>query len=265
MASDTPNDPLDRMLQVISGQDHLKLVAGVDGDPNGYPRFMTAIPERDPSEQADPFDSRDELVWRRLMEARRQKAVLARDASGGANEGVVMSRAVAVTRLLDLISTSHIDFETRSHPEPRHARHLASIWEVGLSATVRATLMSMDGRPVLVAVPADRKIDALGVRVRTGASTISVLRGDRGVGRVGWEGMEGQPGALPCVPEMFGASLLIDPEVTDAGPIVVGLGGGQSLRCDGVQFAEALGATVIRCVGRTRLLPQGGMVDDPPH
>jgi hypothetical protein len=148
------------MLQAISGQDHLKPVAGVDGDPNGYPRFMTAIPERDPSEQADPFDSRDELVWRRLMEARRQKAVLAREASGGANDGLVMSRTVAVTRLLDLISTSHIDFETRSHPEPRHARHLASIWEVGLSATVRATLMSMDGRPVLVAVPADRKIDA---------------------------------------------------------------------------------------------------------
>ncbi|HAH15762.1 MAG TPA: hypothetical protein DCL45_06980, partial [Chloroflexi bacterium] len=180
-------------------------------------------------------------------------------------DGLVMSQTVAVTRLLDLVSTSRIDFETRSHPEPRHARHLASIWEVGLSATVRATLMSMDGRPVLVAVPADRKIDALGVRARTGASTISVLRGDRGVGRVGWEGMEGQPGALPCVPEMFGASLLIDPELTDAGPIVVGLGGGQSLRCDGMQFAEALGARVIRCVGRTRLLPQGGMVDDPPH
>ena len=85
MASDTPNDPLDRMLQAISGQDHLKLVAGVDGDPNGYPRFMTAIPERDPSDQADPFDRRDELVWRRLMDARRQKAVLAREASGVAN------------------------------------------------------------------------------------------------------------------------------------------------------------------------------------
>ncbi len=28
MASDTPNDPLDRMLQVIPRQDHLKLVAG---------------------------------------------------------------------------------------------------------------------------------------------------------------------------------------------------------------------------------------------
>ncbi|MSQ44169.1 MAG: hypothetical protein EXR45_08185 [Chloroflexi bacterium] len=226
---------------------------------------MTTNPEGDPTGQANPSAGRDETVSRRLAEARRRKAVLRSEQGDVSTPGGVMSRTVAVTRFLDLMAVRHIEFEMRTHHEARHARHLASMWEVGLSATVRATLMAMDGSPVLFAVPADRKIDAPGVRARMGVVAISVLRGDRGVGRVGWEGMEGHPGALPCLPDMFGASLMIDPELTGSGPIVIGLGGGQSIRCDGTRLAEACGGTVIRCVGRTRLLPEGGMVDDPPR
>ena len=253
------------MLQSIFTQDRWEPVARVAGDPKRYPRFMTANPERDPTGQSKRSDDRDEAVWRRLMEARRQRVPFANETSQVANAGLDMSRTVAVTRLLDLLTKGRIEFEMRTHPVPRHARHLASMWEAGLSATVRATLMSMDGRPVLVAVPADRKIDVPAVRARTGASGVSVLRGDRGIGLIGWEGMEGQPGALPCLPEMFDAHLLFDQELTEAGPIAVGLGGGQSIRCDGRQLADELGATVFRCVGRTRLLPQGGMIHDPPR
>lgn len=226
---------------------------------------MTTNPEGDPTGQANPSGGRDETVWRRLAEARLRTTAFTGDQGDVSAPDVAVSRSVAVARLLDLMASRHIEFETRTHHEARHARHLASMWGVALSATVRATLMAMDGNPVLVAVPADRKIDAPGVRARMGAVAIVVLRGDRGVGRSGWEGMEGPPGALPCLPEMFGASLMIDPELTGLGRIVIGLGGGQSIRCDGTRFAEECAATVIRCVGRTRLLPEGGMVDDPPR
>ncbi len=225
---------------------------------------MTINPEGDPTEQANPSGGRDETVWRRLAEARLRKTIFMGEQGDVSTPDVAVSQGVAVTRLLDLMASRHIGFEMRTHHEARHARHLSSMWEVALSTTVRATLMAIDGSPVLVAVPADRKIDAPGVRARIGAVAIAVLRGDRGVGLLGWVGMEGQPGALPCLPGMFGASLMIDPELTGSGPIVVGLGGGQSFRCDGTLFAEACGGTVIRCVGRTRLLPEGGMVVDPP-
>ena len=106
-------------------------------------------------------------------------------------------------------------YELRAHEPARHARHLAALWSLPLDEAIRATLFYASPQaappgpgsapadvpaPVLVLVPADRKIAAPRLRELLGAAELRVLRADRGVGRVGWRGLPGAPGALPAVP-----------------------------------------------------------------
>ena len=153
----------------------------------------------------------------------------------------------------------------REHPPVRHARHLAASWGMALGDAVRATLFDADGATVLVAVPADRKIDAPRLRVALGVARVAVLRADRGVGRLGWVNLPGDPGALPGLPGPFGAHLFVDPEVLDRDEVVVAFSPTSSVRVGPGAYLAATGGTRLACVGITRLLPEGGSVEDPPR
>jgi prolyl-tRNA editing enzyme YbaK/EbsC (Cys-tRNA(Pro) deacylase) len=156
--------------------------------------------------------------------------------------------------------------EHRAHEPVRHARHLASIWAAALSEAGRATLFYADGRPVLALVPADRKVSAPTFKVVLGVSDLRVLRGDRGVGRLGWRHMPGEPGALPAVPGMFGAICYVDRRVFESERLIVSLGGGRSVALSPQAYVEVTAAILESFTGTTRLLPEGGMVNEvvPP-
>lgn len=170
--------------------------------------------------------------------------------------------------------------ELRRHEPARHARHLAALWEVPLHEVGRATLFESDGEAVLAVVPADRKVSAPRFRALLGASGLHVLRGDRGVGRLGWARLPGERGALPAVPRMFGARCFVDARVMESSRLVLSLvlptsmmlpieglsigrrAGGHSLMVRPQDYVDATGAVVAGISGTTRLLPQGGMIDE---
>ena len=170
----------------------------------------------------------------------------------------------AAAQFLRDLAAGGAPHELRTHEPARHARHLASIWGVPLGQVGRATLFYADGESVLVLVPADRKVGAPRLRDLTGAADLRVLRGDRGVGRVGWAGLDGDPGALPAVPVLYGARCLVERLVLEHGRLVIPLAPGQSVALAPSDYVRLTGARVGRVAGTTRLLPEGGMVDDPP-
>jgi hypothetical protein len=169
-------------------------------------------------------------------------------------------------------------YELRAHEPARHARHLAALWSLPLDEAIRATLFYASPQaappgpgsapaavpaPVLVLVPADRKIAAPRLRELLGAAELRVLRADRGVGRVGWRGLPGAPGALPAVPALFGARLLVDVLVLRHRRVVLTLEPGRSLALSPRALLRLAGGQEVSTTGRTRLLPEGGMVRDP--
>ncbi len=180
-------------------------------------------------------------------------------------------------------------YELRTHEPARHARHLAALWNIPLDEAIRATLFYAASQPlppddspprepppppadsapadspppVLVLVPADRKIAAPRLRELLNAAELRVLRSDRGVGRVGWRGLPGAPGALPAVPGLYGARLLVDALVLRYRRVALPLEPGRSLALSPQALLRLAGGQEVSTTGRTRLLPEGGMVRDP--
>ena len=116
---------------------------------------------------------------------------------------------------------------------------------------------------MLVLVPADRKIAAPRLRELPGVAELRVLRADRGVGRVGWRGAPRGARALPAVPALFGAHLLVDVLVLRHRRVVLTLEPGRSLALSPRALLRLAGGQEVSTTGRTRLLPEGGMVRDP--
>jgi prolyl-tRNA editing enzyme YbaK/EbsC (Cys-tRNA(Pro) deacylase) len=126
-------------------------------------------------------------------------------------------------------------------------------------------LLAVDGAPLLAVVPADRKIGAPRLRTLLGATELRVLRGDRGVGRVGWAGLPPPPAALPAVPAIYDAECMVDELVMRLPRLVVALDGTRSMGLAPADFVRLTQARIGRFVGTTRLLPAGGMVEDDPY
>jgi hypothetical protein len=183
----------------------------------------------------------------------------------------------APAALLRAVRAAGVEHEVRTHEPARHARHLAAIWGVPLPEAGRATLFYAPGArhaggaapppgpppgpppdgalavPVLVLVPADRKIGAPRLRDFLGAAELRVLRADRGVGRVGWRGLPGEPGALPAVPGLFRARLLVDPLVFERPRLVLTLEPGRSLAIAPADYVRLTGGVTADVAGRTLL------------
>ncbi|MGH2351134.1 MAG: YbaK/EbsC family protein [Chloroflexota bacterium] len=168
----------------------------------------------------------------------------------------------APDRFLLRLAAAGIPHERRRHEPARHARHLAAIWSVALHIAGRATLFYADGAAALAVVPADRKVAAPRLRNLLGASDLRVLRGDRGVGRVGWRGLPGEPGALPAIPDTFHARCLVDELVLNSPRLVISVDAGRSVALAPADYVRVVGAETARFVGATRLLPGGGMVTE---
>lgn len=168
----------------------------------------------------------------------------------------------SIERLLECARQDGVALEIRTHEPARHARHLAALWRAALWETGRATLFYADGSSILGVVQADRKVSAPVLRALLGARDLRVLRGDRGVGRAGWRNLPGEPGALPAIPALFGARCYVDERVMELSAIVLALEPDRSLRIAPADYARLVGATVARFSGTTRLLPEGGMVDE---
>ena len=168
----------------------------------------------------------------------------------------------AIALLVQELRRHCVALEMREHEPARHARHLAALWSLPLHLTGRATLFYADGRAILALVPADRKVSAPRFRDVLDAKDLRVLRGDRGVGKLGWRDMAGNPGALPAVPGMFFAHCYVDARVCQEAQLAVALGEGQSMALDPRAYVEATGAHIASFTGTTRLLPEGGMTDD---
>jgi hypothetical protein len=179
----------------------------------------------------------------------------------------------APAALLRALRAAGVEHEVRAHEPARHARHLAAIWGVPLPEAGRATLFYAPGArdagdapphpapppsgplpvPVLVLVPADRKIGAPRLRAFLGAAELRVLRADRGVGRVGWRGLPGEPGVLPAVPGLFRARLLVDSLVFERPRQVLALEPGRSLAVAPADYVRVTGAVTADVAGRTLL------------
>ena len=178
----------------------------------------------------------------------------------------------APAALLRAVRAAGVAHEVRTHEPARHARHLAALWGVPLPEAGRATLFfaapgapddaggapgeggtAPPRRPVLVLVPADRKIGAPRLRRRLAADELRVLRADRGVGRLGWAGLPGAPGALPAVPGLFFARALLDDLLFERPRVVLTLEPGRSLALSPGDYQRAAGAERVDVAGHTRL------------
>lgn len=173
------------------------------------------------------------------------------------------------TRFLGRLLACGAAHVARPHEPVRHARDLAARWEAHLWEAGRATLFGVRqagheaGAAVLCVVPADRKISAPRLRDVLDIDEVRVLRGDRGVGRLGWAGMAGDPGALPGVPAVYRALCLVDDRVMALERLIVALGGALSVALSPSDYVVMTGARVASFTGTTRLRPEGGMVNDP--
>ena len=163
----------------------------------------------------------------------------------------VVVRAGEVERFLDGLRA--VPHELRRHEPVRHARHLAALWNVPLGEAGRATLFYADGASVLVLVPANRKISAPTLRTLLGVEELRVLRADRGVGRIGWLTLNGSPGALPAIPSLFGATLLVDQLALTPKRLVLSLDAGLSVAIAPQDYVTLANARVVNVAGRTRL------------
>lgn len=168
----------------------------------------------------------------------------------------------APTAFLQALKDAALPYDLRHHEPARHARHLAALWNIPLPEAGRATLFAADGVPVLALVPADRKVSAPRLRDFLGVTDLRVLRGDRGVGRAGWHGLPGDPGALPAVPDLYGARSLVEARVLDLARVVISLQPGQSVGLSPADYTRLAQATIAPFTGSTRLLPEGGMVTE---
>jgi prolyl-tRNA editing enzyme YbaK/EbsC (Cys-tRNA(Pro) deacylase) len=205
----------------------------------------------------DRGEFRDAAIWNALRAARPRPGPTDPVAALGSLEN---ARDTFLTTLRDA-GEAH---QVRHYGGVRHARHLASLWGRPLTSTVRATLFDAEGACVLVAVPADRKIEAPRLRKVLGVAQLVVLRADRGVGRLGWVNLPGNPGTVPGLPQPFGARLIVEGELLALEDVVVPLTPTTSVRVTPVAYLTAVGGEAVQCVGRTRLLPEGGAIDDPP-
>lgn len=169
---------------------------------------------------------------------------------------------MAPTALLQSLAAAAVPYDIRRHDPARHARHLAAIWGIPLPEAGRATLFDAGGAPVLVLVPADRKVSAPRLRSVLGVTDLRVLRGDRGVGRTGWRGLPGEPGVLPAVPRLYGARCLVEELVLNRERLVVSLEAGRSVALLPADYVRVVGAATARFAGGTRLLPEGGMITE---
>ena len=152
-----------------------------------------------------------------------------------------------------LASLPSVPHELRRHEPVRHARHLASLWNVHLAEAGRATLFYADGAAVLVLVPADRKISAPTLRSLLAAEELRVLRADRGVGRVGWTNLNGPPGALPALPALFTATMLIDALALAPQRLVLSIDAGLSVALAPADYITLVAARPVKVAGRTKL------------
>ena len=152
-----------------------------------------------------------------------------------------------------LAALPSVPHELRHHEPARHARHLASLWNVHLAEAGRATLFYADSAPTLVLVPADRKISAPTLRTLLGAEELRVLRADRGVGRIGWTNLNGPPGALPALPALFTATMLVDELALAPQRLVLSIDAGCSVALAPADYITLVTARVVNVAGRTEL------------
>jgi prolyl-tRNA editing enzyme YbaK/EbsC (Cys-tRNA(Pro) deacylase) len=168
----------------------------------------------------------------------------------------------AEARFLERLAAAAVPHELRTHEPPRHARHLAALWQRPLPEAGRATLFYADGGSVLAIVPADRKVSAPRLRLVLGKADLRVLRADRGTGRIGWTNMPEPAGALPGLPGLYDAPGYVDERVTLLPWVIVALLRGRSVSLSPQNLVRITGARVASFTGTTRLLPEGGMEDE---
>jgi prolyl-tRNA editing enzyme YbaK/EbsC (Cys-tRNA(Pro) deacylase) len=176
--------------------------------------------------------------------------------------GLLAVDAAAVEGFLAALRAAGVPHTVRTHEPARHARHLAALWRVPLPHAGRATLFAADGSPVLALVPANRKVSAPRLAAVVGAAELRVLRGDRGVGRLGWRGLPEPVGALSGVPGLYGARVYVEELVLTGPELIIALDPGRSVRLHPEAYVLVTEGTVAPFAGTTRLLPEGGMIDE---
>ena len=69
-------------------------------------------------------------------------------------------------------------------------------------------------------------------------------------------------GALPALPAYYGATGWVDERVLLGDLAIIALSGGRSIALAPRDYVRTIGARIAAFTGTTRLLPEGGIVDD---